>query len=126
MEPSHRNPELDVRDRELGVILEEAIDALPEGFRTVFVLRAVEEMSTTETAECLDIPEDTVKTRLHRARNLLQKQLLERIEARTAHAFDLQLPRCSRGAGSASRRWRIPNGCSICCAAQASPCTTKS
>lgn len=96
MEPSERTPEHDVRDRELGAILEEAIDRLPETFRTVFVLRAVEEMSTTETAECLDIPEDTVKTRLHRARNLLQKQLLERIEARTTSAFDLQLARCSR------------------------------
>jgi RNA polymerase sigma-70 factor (ECF subfamily) len=96
MEPNNRTPELDVRDRELGAILEEAIDGLPETFRTVFVLRAVEEMSTTETAECLDIPEDTVKTRLHRARNLLQKQLLERIEARTSRAFDFQVARCSR------------------------------
>jgi len=96
MEPTHRTPEHDVRDRELGAILEEAIDALPEVFRTVFVLRAVEEMSTTETAECLDIPEDTVKTRLHRARNLLQKHLLDQIEARTAQAFDPQAARCTR------------------------------
>jgi RNA polymerase sigma-70 factor (ECF subfamily) len=62
---------------ELRRVLERAIDALPQNFRTVFLLRAVEELSVAETAECLSIPEDTVKTRLFRARALLQKSLVE-------------------------------------------------
>jgi RNA polymerase sigma-70 factor, ECF subfamily len=55
--------------------LEQAIDRLPADFRGVFILRAIEELSTYETAYCLDIAEATVKTRLHRARKLLLADL---------------------------------------------------
>jgi RNA polymerase sigma-70 factor (ECF subfamily) len=91
-----RSPEEGASDGELRSVLESAIDALPESFRTVFVLRAVEEMTTHETAECLDIPEDTVKTRLFRARALLQKELTTRIESTTTDAFRFERPRCDR------------------------------
>jgi RNA polymerase sigma-70 factor, ECF subfamily len=90
MEP---NPEALASDSELKVVLERAIDALPESFRTVFILRAVEEMSTADTAEALAIPEDTVKTRLHRARGLLQKALVDDV---SREAFGFHLSRCDR------------------------------
>jgi RNA polymerase sigma-70 factor (ECF subfamily) len=67
--------EQDAAAHELGRVLEAAIDTLPDAFRVVFMLREVEEMSTAETAVVLDIPEETVKTRLHRARGLLRKSL---------------------------------------------------
>lgn len=89
-------PEQHASDRELAVILEHAVDSLPEAFRTVFVLRSVEQLSISETAEVLDIPEDTVKTRLHRARGLLQSALTERVGAAVPTIFDFHLSRCDR------------------------------
>jgi RNA polymerase sigma-70 factor (ECF subfamily) len=88
------NPEREAGGRELNRILGSAIDALPEHYRTVFVLRAVEEMSVEETAECLDLEPATVKTRLHRARALLRRALLHSIDMRTALPFEA--PRCNR------------------------------
>jgi RNA polymerase sigma-70 factor, ECF subfamily len=89
------SPEAATADAELGDALERAIDTLPEGFRTVFMLRAVEGLSVAETAEILAIPEDTVKTRLFRARDQLQTVL-----AGTDHApdkaFRFLVPRCNR------------------------------
>jgi len=93
MEAVQPTPEDAASGRELRHVLERAIDALPENFRTVFVLRAVEEMSTSETAEVLDLPDDTVKTRLHRARSMLQKSLLERAEG---EVYEFHLSRCDR------------------------------
>ena len=92
----HRNPEQEVSDGELKVAIEKAVDALPEGFRQVFMLRVVEGLSVDETAECLELNEETVKTRLHRARVALQKQLLEQAEAVTHQAFGFHLRRCDR------------------------------
>jgi len=57
--------------------LREAIESLPEIYRSVILLRDVEGLSTQETAEVLDISEDTVKTRLHRARLAVRKHLDE-------------------------------------------------
>src|SRR5262249_48099345 len=57
------DPEARAWSRELGALLETAIDGLPETFRVVFVMRAVEQLSVAETAACLEIPEETVKTR---------------------------------------------------------------
>src|SRR5690606_24731049 len=65
------DPERSAYHRELQRAIESAIDALPSLYRTVFVLREVEDMSGAETAECLGITEETVKTRLHRARLLM-------------------------------------------------------
>lgn len=62
---------------QLGRILRKAIEELPEIYRAVILLRDVEELSTEETAEVLDVTEDTVKTRLHRAR-LAVRQSLDR------------------------------------------------
>ena len=63
-----RSPEADVMRRQVAKLLERAIARLPETFRPVFVLRDVEELSVEETAEALQIPKETVKTRLLRAR----------------------------------------------------------
>jgi RNA polymerase sigma-70 factor (ECF subfamily) len=89
-------PEQNAIGRELGQILEQAVDSLPESFRAVFVLRAVEQLSVEETATCLDIPEETVKTRLHRARGFLRKSLEDRVGAAVPTLFDFHLSRCDR------------------------------
>ena len=91
-----RGPEETASDSELRGILEGVVDTLPEGFRTVFVLRAVEQLSVGETAEVLGIPEDTVKTRLHRARGLLQTSLASRVGSALPSLFDFHLSRCDR------------------------------
>lgn len=93
---SSSTPEQRASDGELRRALEEAIDALPEPLRTTFVLRTVEGMSIAETAEVLDIPEDTVKTRAFRARALLQSRLQERFDALATGAFDFLGARCDR------------------------------
>ena len=72
------------------------IEALPEHYRAVFVMREVEGMSTAESAECLDITEETAKTRLHRARMLLRETLYERAGIENAAAFSFEAPRCDR------------------------------
>ena len=72
------SPEDQARCRELRGILESSFDAIPEIYRSVFLLREVEGLSTMEAAECLGISEETVKTRLHRARGLLRQELFER------------------------------------------------
>jgi RNA polymerase sigma-70 factor (ECF subfamily) len=65
------NPAREALNGELGRLLERQIDALPEGLRMVLVLRDVVELDTAETAAALDIGEETVRVRLHRARHAL-------------------------------------------------------
>lgn len=68
-------------------LIESAIDKLPRNYRTVFVLRAVEQLSVDETAEYLNINPATVKTRFHRAKSLLKKSLDRHVEAKAVDAF---------------------------------------
>ena len=77
-------------------LLEQAIHRLPEQFRTAFVLREVEGLSVEETAEYLGIPAATVKTRDHRARNLLRTYLSENIDATIPQTFPFLGARCDR------------------------------
>lgn len=91
-----RDPERSASDRELASVLETAIEALPETYRSVFVLREIEDLSTSETAECLELREETVKTRLHRARGLLRRALLERVGEATAASYAFAGARCDR------------------------------
>jgi RNA polymerase sigma-70 factor (ECF subfamily) len=81
---------------ELRCLLERAIDGLPEGTREVFVLRAVEGLTTSEVADCLGLSEDAVKTRLSRGRALLRRLLMERTGASAPEAFRFYRPRCDR------------------------------
>jgi len=67
-----RTPEQHVLNYEIGAILEAAIDRLPYDYRQVFMLRMIEGLDTTETAEVLGLGQDAVRQRLHRAREMLQ------------------------------------------------------
>ena len=78
------------------MLLEQAIDTLPEAFRTTFVLRSIEQLSVAETAEVLGIPEETVKTRHHRARERLQNHLTQRVGSALPELFGFYRPRCDR------------------------------
>jgi RNA polymerase sigma-70 factor (ECF subfamily) len=93
--PGH-GPEQRAIDRELGAGLQTAVDELPPIFRVVFVLREVEGLSTAETAECLGIPSETVKTRLHRARSLLRHRLWARAGSLAGDVFQFGAGRCDR------------------------------
>ena len=90
------DPERQAFARELGALLEVAIDGLPDGCREVFMLRQVEGMSTGEVAATLDVSEDVVKTRLSRGRAALRRALFERMGTSAAHAFRFERPRCDR------------------------------
>ena len=77
-------------------IMEAKIDALPESFRAVFVLRAIEELSVEETAAALGIPEATVRTRFFRARSLLRESLSREMDMALDDAFHFAGERCER------------------------------
>ena len=79
-----------------AALLERRIDDLPVAFRTVFVMRDVEDMSVQETADCLSIPAATVRTRLFRARALLREALARDLDAVTVDVFGFAGERCDR------------------------------
>jgi RNA polymerase sigma-70 factor (ECF subfamily) len=89
-------PEDQTSARELGAFLERAVDALPDIYRTVFVLREAEELSTADTAAALGISEELVKVRLHRARADLRRTLEAHVGAATRDIYDFHLSRCDR------------------------------
>lgn len=77
-------PESTANGSEMRQLLEARIRALPEGYRAVFMLRAVEELSVEETAAALGIPEATVRTRFFRARDLLRKSMAGDVDKRSS------------------------------------------
>lgn len=81
-------------NKELGGLIEAAVDKLPAEFRHVFILRAIQQLSTRETAESLAIDETTVKTRLHRARNMMQQTLNQHIAKAGLHVHEFAGQRC--------------------------------
>lgn len=98
------DPERSAYGRELESALEAAVDALPPLYRSVFVMRELEEMSVAETADCLGITEDSVKTRLHRARALLRGRLDRAIGKAAQRAFPFLGYRCNRMTGAILNR----------------------
>jgi RNA polymerase sigma-70 factor (ECF subfamily) len=90
------NPEQQAATSEMKGLLEAAIEDLPDDYRSVLVLRDVEEMDTNETATALDISEENVKVRLHRARALLRKKMFARVGAQRKEAFLFHAVRCDR------------------------------
>jgi RNA polymerase sigma-70 factor (ECF subfamily) len=90
------NPEQQTSNAEVRRLLEQAIERLPDSYRTVFMLRDVEEMSTTDAADVLEITEENVKVRLHRARALLRKSLYARAGMERKEAFNFHAVRCDR------------------------------
>ena len=90
------DPERSAAQSEIQRLLERAMDALPEPFRVVFVMRDVEEMSIEETAFHLGIRPQTVKTRLHRARRLLRQSLDGELASTLKEMFPFAGVRCAR------------------------------
>jgi RNA polymerase sigma-70 factor, ECF subfamily len=90
------DPERQAYAQELHRVLEAAVDTLPETYRTVFMLRDIEGLSTSETGEGLGLGEEAVKTRLHRARAMVRRAVTARIGAVAAGAFPFHAPRCDR------------------------------
>jgi RNA polymerase sigma-70 factor, ECF subfamily len=82
--------------RQILQLVERATDNLPDVYRTVFVARVIEGLSIDETAQLLGIRPETVKTRLHRARALVHKQLDEQIGPVLMDAFPFAGQRCER------------------------------
>lgn len=83
-------------DHMLRRLLEKRIDALPDGYRSVFVLRALEELTVEETSAALGIPEPTVRTRYFRARGLLRESLARDVDRTLEDAFAFAGERCDR------------------------------
>ncbi|MGE8611180.1 MAG: RNA polymerase sigma factor [Achromobacter veterisilvae] len=81
---------------QLRALLEAKLDALPASFRTVFVLRSVEELSVEETAHCLGIPEATVRSRHFRANALLRESLSREIDVTEKSLFEFDGDDCDR------------------------------
>jgi RNA polymerase sigma-70 factor, ECF subfamily len=89
------DPERSLAQHEIRRLLERAIDQLPDDFRAVLIARAVEGMSTKETAALLDLNAKTVKTRLHRARSLVKQALDEQIGPVLSETFPFAGRRCA-------------------------------
>ena len=98
------NPEQQASNSEVRGLLEEAVEKLPDAYRAVFMLRDVEDMSTTEAADALEITEENVKVRLHRARALLRKSLYARAGMEAKEAFNFHAVRCDRVVQNAFER----------------------
>lgn len=91
-----KTPESAAARAEFRKLLEKRIDALPDAYRPVFVLRAVEELSVDEVAEVLRVPAATVRTRFFRARSLLRESLASEIDLACEDAFGFAGERCDR------------------------------
>jgi RNA polymerase sigma-70 factor (ECF subfamily) len=94
--PDHGTPDREMLRTEMRALLERRIEALPREFRVVFVMRAVEELSVEETAQCLGIPEATVRSRLFRARSLLRESIALDLDLAERDVFDFAGERCDR------------------------------
>ncbi|TAK80723.1 MAG: RNA polymerase sigma factor [Betaproteobacteria bacterium] len=89
-------PERETLRGQMRKLLEARIDELPDGYRAVFMLRGVEELSVEETAAALDMPEATVRTRYFRARGLLREALARDLDLTMEDAFGFDGARCDR------------------------------
>lgn len=100
-------PEQTAARAEVRRLIEERIDLLPDAYRTVFMLRAVEELSAADVAQALDIPEATVRTRFFRARRLLREGLTTDVATDLGEAFAFDGARCDRIVENVLRRARL-------------------
>src|SRR5438874_2261939 len=90
------DPEQTASSAQLRDLLEHTVLDLPEQYRTVVMLRDIEELSTAETADALDLTVENVKIRLHRGHEMIRNRLLERIGAKAKEAFPFMGIRCDR------------------------------
>lgn len=98
------DPERTMAQRQILELVEHATDNLPAAFRMVFITRVIEGMSLEETSELLDIRPQTVKTRLHRARQLVREQLDKQIGPLQMDAFPFAGRRCERMTDAVMKR----------------------
>jgi RNA polymerase sigma-70 factor (ECF subfamily) len=105
-EASSEQPDAAASRSEVRGLLERNIDALPDQFRTAFILREVEEMSVDEAAACLGVPAATVRSRTFRARALLREAMAREVDVATVHAFGFAGARCDRIVAGVLARWR--------------------
>lgn len=103
------DPERTMAQRQILQLVEKATDNLPDIYRAVFVARVIEGLSMEETAELLGIRPETVKTRLHRARVLVRRQLDEQIGPVLLDAFPFAGRRCERLTAAVMRRLGFPS-----------------
>ena len=96
MEDSSPSPEQQTTRAELRELLEEAILELPAQYRAVLMMRDIEELSTTETADALGLTEENVKVRLHRGHGMVREWLLSRVGGNAKGAFPFMGLRCDR------------------------------
>ena len=92
--PADDAPDTQAERSQMRALLQRAIDSLPVIYRSVFILRAVEEMSVDETASCLQVSEAVVKTRYLRARSMLRDALGTQVEAHTQDVYAFAGARC--------------------------------
>ena len=110
-ETSDNGPEQLFARSQVRTLIEAQIDSLPEAFRSVFVLRALEEMNVDEVAEALNIPAATVRTRFFRARALLREGLAQEMDVATGEAFSFAGERCDRIVSKVFARARAEGLC---------------
>jgi RNA polymerase sigma-70 factor (ECF subfamily) len=91
-----KNPERDVANQELHKALESAISSLPQKYRSIIIMRDVEEMTTAEAASALEISEESVKVRLHRARAMVRRALFRQSGENVRELFAFPATRCDR------------------------------
>lgn len=108
------SPEQSATRAEIRRLLEQKIDALPVAFRTVFVLREVEDLSVNETAACLSIPEATVRSRMFRARGMLREWLARELDMATGDLFHFGGERCDRVVAGVLARCRALVAAAAC------------
>jgi RNA polymerase sigma factor (sigma-70 family) len=94
------SPEEQLERAQIRDILERKVDALPDNFRTVFVLRSVEELSVDEIAGCLGIPEETVRSRHFRAKSMLRDALARDLNLAERDLFEFGGGQCDRAVAS--------------------------
>jgi RNA polymerase sigma-70 factor (ECF subfamily) len=103
------DPERAAAQAQIRHLIEAAVDKLPEAFRTVFVMRDIEEMTVEETADFLNIEPATVKTRLHRARRQLRQALDQQLASTLTEAFPFDGQRCTHTADKVLERLDLLN-----------------
>lgn len=104
LKSSAPGPEAGTAQAQARELLEAAIDHLPEAYRTVVILREVEEMSVAETASSLGVSDAVVKTRLHRAHAMLRKELYSLAKGRVTDLYQFHAVRCDRVVQAVFRR----------------------
>ena len=106
LSPIAPGPESEAGRSHVRAVLERAVDRLPAAFRAVFVLREVEGLDIAETAALLQLRPETVKTRLHRARRLLRRELERELAPAFSEIFPFGGARCARTADRVLARLR--------------------